>query len=260
MPLPEQTKKYYDKSSISYNDYGSLPFGQLESQLIKVALGDCTGLTVLDLAGGTGLHAREAIDLGSASVDIVDISPGMLKIGQEIEVSLGRENIVRFFEADVSKPLSHLPLCENGYDVVMGNWVFSFAETIDVLEDIFRNIVHYLKPGGRFICVHDTDPRSPALENAKYGGTVTWAKDIPGGVKYFCVLHCVPPVEFEATTLEIIYSGSTQMYERFGLTDVAVVPYERAEVVQKDPEFWQLFLERPSLVVVQAVKSRDSLE
>jgi ubiquinone/menaquinone biosynthesis C-methylase UbiE len=118
MPVSEQVKTDYDISAVTYNDYSLLPSGQLESQLIKVALGDCTGRTILDLGGGTGLHAREAIDLGADSVDIVDISPEMLKIGQEIEKSLGRENIIRFFEADVSKPLSHLPLREDAYDVI----------------------------------------------------------------------------------------------------------------------------------------------
>lgn len=253
----EQVKKEYDNSAVTYNDYTMLPSGQLESQLIKIALGDCTGLSILDLGGGTGVHAREAIDLGAATVGIVDISPGMLKIGQEIEKSLGRENTIRFFEADVSKPLSHLPLREDGYDVVMANWIFSFADSMELLEGMFRNIVSYLKPGGRFVGVRDADPRSPALQNNKYGGTCKWVNDIPGGVKYLCVLHCTPPIEFEGASLEVIYSGSPEVYERFGLTDVEVVPYEKAEVVQKDPEFWELFLERPNLAVVKAVKKME---
>jgi toxoflavin synthase len=79
----------------------------------------------------------------------------------------------------------------------------------------------------------------------------------PGGVKYLCVLHCAPPIEFEGASLELIHSGSTEMHERFGLTDVEIVPYESAEVVQKDSEFWKLFLERPSLAVVKAVKKME---
>ena len=254
MTLVKQVKEDYDNSAVNYNDYSSLPSGQLESQLIKIALGDCAGLAILDLGGGTGVHAREAIDLGAATVDLVDISPGMLKIGQEIEKSLGRENTTRFFEADVSKPLSHLPLHENGYDVVMANWIFSHAGSMEVLEGMFRNVVGYLKPGGRFVGVRDADPTSPALENGKYGATCKWVKDIPGGAKYLAVLHCTPPIEFEGVSLEVIYSGSTEMHERFGLTDVEVVPYESTEVVQRDPEFWKLFLERPNLAVVKAAK------
>lgn len=257
MSVSEQVKKGYDNCAVTYNDVSSLPCGQLESQLIKIALGDCAGLAILDLGGGTGLHAREAIALGAATVDLVDISPGMLKIAQEIEKSLGRENTTRFFEADVSKPLSHLPLRENGYDVVMANWIFSHARSMEMLEGMFRNIVGYLKPGGLFVGVREADPRSPALENDKYGVTYKWVKDIPGGVECLVVIHCTPPIEIESTSLEVIYSGSTEMHERFGLTDVKVVAYESAEVVQKDPEFWKLFLERPNMAVVTAVKKME---
>ncbi|ERF77058.1 hypothetical protein EPUS_09081 [Endocarpon pusillum Z07020] len=257
MAVVEQVKKEYDNCAVNYNDYSSLPFGQLESQLIKIALGDCAGLTVLDLGGGTGRYALEAIDLGAAIVDVVDISPGMLKIGHEIEKSLSRENTIRYFEADVSKPLSHLPLHENGYDVVMANWIFSHADSMEVLEGMFRNVVGYLKPGGRFVGVRDSNPTSPAILNAKYGAMYKWVKKIPGGVKFLVMLSCTPPIEFEGAALEIIYSGSTEMHERFGLTDVEVVPYESTEVVQKDPEFWKLFLERPNLAVVKASKKME---
>ena len=249
----EQLRAEYDKAASRYNDFGSLPSGQLESELIKLALGDCTGLTVLDLGGGTGTHAREAIDLGAASVDILDISPGMLKQGQEIEESLGRQDVIRFLEADVSKPLLHIPLHKNGYDLVMANWIFDHAETMEVLEGMFHNIVGYLKPGGRFVGVRDANPKSPAVLT-KYGGSCTWIKDIPGGVKYGFKIHTEPPMEFEAASLEVIYSGSTEMYEKFGLTNIDLVPHESAEVVRKDPEFWQAFLEQPYFAVVKAVK------
>lgn len=258
MSVVEQVKTDYDKSAVNYNDYSALPSGQLELQLITIALGDCTGLAILDIGGGTGLHARSAMDQRAASVDIVDISPGMLRIGQSMARSLGRDHAMRFFEADVSKSLDHLPLREEGYDLVMANWIFSFADTRELLQGMFRNIVRYLKPGGRFIGVRDADPYSPALKSSKYGGTCKWVKEIPGGVKYLCVIHCTPPLEFEGSSLEIIYSGSTEMYEEFGLKNVSIVPYESAEVIQKDPEFWQLFLERPNLAVVQAVKPRPS--
>jgi hypothetical protein len=139
----------------------------------------------------------------------------------------------------------------------MANWIFSFAHSMEVLEGMFRTVVGYLKLGGRFVGVRDADPRSPALENDKYGGTCKWVKDFPGGVQYLCVLQLAPPIEFEGASLEVICSGPTEMHERFGLTDVEVVPYESAEVVQKDPDFWKLFLERPSLAVVKAVKKME---
>jgi hypothetical protein len=79
-------------------------------------------------------------------------------------------------------------------------------------------------------------------------------KERPGGVQYLCILNSTPPIKFAGSSLEVIYSGSTEMYEKFGLTEVSLVPYEKAEVVQKNREFWQLFLDSPSLAVVQAVK------
>jgi len=255
MPSSEQVRLDYDHSAAAYGDYGALPSGQLESELIKLALGDCANMTVLDLGGGTGVHAIEALDLGAAVVDLVDISPGMLEKARRSEALVGREDKIRFFEADVSRPLSHLPLREGGYDVVMGNWIFSFADSVDTLEGVFHNIINNLKTGGRFIGVRDADPTSPVLQTGKYGGSCKWLKEIPGGFRYLCVLHTTPPIEFEGAALEVIYSGSTKIYERFGLTDVRVLPYEAAAVVQQNPEFWESFLERPCLAVMTAVKS-----
>ncbi|KAK9775134.1 hypothetical protein AB5N19_02136 [Seiridium cardinale] len=260
MSSSERAQKDYDALAAQYGGYSSLPSGQLESQLIEIALGDCTGLTILDLGGGSGIHAREAVDLGASKVDVVDISTGMLQIGKQMEDAIGREAVIRFLEADVSRPLSHLALAEEGYDIVMGNWIFSFASSLNMVEDIFRNIVRFLKPGGRFIGVRDADPWSPALKEGKYGGSCKWVERIPGGVKYLCVLHSVPPVEFEGACQETIYSGSTKTYERFGLMSVEKVPYESAGVVKRDPEFWRLFLERPNLAVVSAVKVKGMRE
>lgn len=253
----EQAKQDYDTSAALYNDYVFLPSGRIEFELIEHALGDCTGLTILDLGGGTGLHARQAIELGATVVDVVDISPKMLQIGEKIEASLrGNDQKINYHEADVSKSLSHLPLRKGGYDIVMGNWIFSFADSFELLEGMFLNIVGNLKLGGRFIGVRDADPMSPILRTGQYGASCKWIEEIPGGVKYLCVLHSMPPIEFEGASLEVIYSGSTELYEKFGLTDVQVVPYENVEVVKKDPEFWKEFLERPCLAVVTARKRR----
>lgn len=55
-----------------YRQYDNVPWGILEHQLQEAALGDCTGMTVLDLGGGQGLRARHAIDHGAVAVDVVD--------------------------------------------------------------------------------------------------------------------------------------------------------------------------------------------
>ncbi len=82
MSASQQAKKDYHKAATAtaYNRYNQLPSGQLESELIHIALSDCTGHTILNLGGGTGLHALKAINLGDVAVDVVDISPAMLQI------------------------------------------------------------------------------------------------------------------------------------------------------------------------------------
>jgi SAM-dependent methyltransferase len=252
MSSTDQVRKDYDESADTYSDYGSLPYGILESQLFKIALGDPTGLRILDLGGGTGVHAREAIAAGAEKVDVLDISPEMLRVGKDIEASLNRKDRINCYEADVKQPLADLvPSLDKRYSVVMANWVFDHAGSIKGLEGMWRNIETYLEPGGLFIGVRSGDPESPALNCEKYGATYKWTKPIPGGIAYACVIHCKPPIEFVAETMELSYSGSTELHTKYGLVDVQTLPHESAEIVKKDPEFWKEFLERPSYAVVK---------
>jgi ubiquinone/menaquinone biosynthesis C-methylase UbiE len=254
MADPAQIKQEYDSFAPEYNNqYSITPAATVEGQLIGLALGDLTGLTVLDVGGGSGLHAREAIDLGAAAVDIIDISPGMMKVAEDIEKSLGR-NVMRFFEADAAKPLSHLPLRPEGYDVVMANWVFDHTETREVLAAMFENVVGNLKTGGRFVGVRVANLHSENLRTGKYGVTFKAFKPVPGGFKYSVVMHCTPPIEFDAATLDILRASSAEVYEQAGLTNVELVPFEAAEAVQKDAEFWKELVADPFFAVVKAVK------
>lgn len=65
-------KDQHDEQAGSYGQYDATPLGLLEHQLQERALGDCEGMTVLDLGGGQGLRARQAIALGAKAVDVVD--------------------------------------------------------------------------------------------------------------------------------------------------------------------------------------------
>ena len=251
---PEQARLDYDKAASTYDGYSALPSGQLEAELIRIALNDCSGCTILDLGGGMGHHARTALELGATAVDLVDISAGMIRAGREQQQQQQQQQNakLRFWQADVAKPLDHLSLLSDGYDIVMANWIFSFAGSTETLYAMFANIRRYLKPGGRFIGVRDADPWSPVLQTGKYGGLCRNTTRIPGGVTYLCVLQSTPPVEFAGACLEVVYSGSSAVYEQFGLSEVSTVPYLSAPVVQKDPAFWADFLQRPCLAVVTA--------
>lgn len=102
----------------------------------------------------------------------------MLSIGKAIEVPPEHRNRIRWIEADCSKSLDDVPLQAPGtYDIVMANWLFEHATSVTNLEGMWRNIAHYLKPGGRFVGVRLGDPHAPDLVNGKYG--LTMYVDIP---------------------------------------------------------------------------------
>lgn len=66
------SKEQHAHQTDGYGRYIDTPFATLEHQLHAAALGDCTGITVLDLGGGQGLRARQVVDQGAAAVDVVD--------------------------------------------------------------------------------------------------------------------------------------------------------------------------------------------
>ncbi|KAK6082554.1 methyltransferase [Seiridium cupressi] len=251
MAVYERVKEEYNTNALAYNKFDSIPYGKLESQLFGAALGDATGSSILDLGGGTGLKARQALGAGATSVDVVDISSEMLTVGRDVEDKLGRKQI-RWFEADVSKPLDRLNLGQ--YDIVTANWLLDHAENHEALEGMWRNIVGHLKPGGRFIGVRSGDPWAPCLATNKYGVVYKDIEKIPGGVKLRYVAYVDPPLDIEATLMEDSYSGSTKMHERFGLEDIQTEPYENIPCLREDPEYWKLFLDHPSVMVVKARK------
>ncbi|KAI2619908.1 S-adenosyl-L-methionine-dependent methyltransferase [Hypoxylon sp. NC1633] len=262
MASAEELREEYNEYARAYDGYLALPTGVLETQLMTSALGDCTGYTVLDLGGGTGVRARDVIDFGAASVDVVDVSPEMLSSGRLTTAALGPKygDRIAWFEADVAKPLDHLQLrgAPGTYDLVMANWVMDHAASVEELEGMWRNIAAYLKPGGRYVGVRGGDPYAPAAVQGKYGSTYKNQKTIPGGIRYRYAVSMEPPMEIEASSMEISYSGSTELHEKYGLGEIENEPFENAEVIAKDPEYWKLFLENPYMVVVKARKLRSA--
>jgi SAM-dependent methyltransferase len=244
---------------------GEVPFSKLEAQLVDLALGDCSGLTILDLGGGNGGPARRAVEAGAAVVDVVDISAEMLRVGRETEARLGRQGRIRWFEADVTRPLATQQvtaadggdgLRADGYDVVMANWLFDHATSLADLEGMWANIVSYLRPGGRFLGIRSLNVYAEHMSasSAKYGFCLTHIEKIPGGVKYMVDCRVQPPFSFEATSMESTYLRIDDIPRRLGLVDFAVIDPKDTEAVKEDPEFWDDFVKDPSCGVVVARK------
>jgi len=259
MPTASGNKDQYNEMAAEYNDYAKLPMARLEAELIRRALGDCTGLTVLDLGGGSGVHARQAVKAGARRVDVVDISDAMLQIGRDIEAQSSDESRIRWLLADASKPLAEqgidAPVGE--YDVAMANWVFDHAHNPEDLGGMWTNIATTLKPGGRFIGIriHIGQPTGSTEVATKYGCSLTEFKDIPGGIGCTATLLTSPPFSFGATLMEDSYTLANEVPKRLGMVDFEVVPYADASVIGEDPDFWQDYVDAPFFLVLTAKKA-----
>ncbi|KAK7742381.1 hypothetical protein SLS53_004526 [Cytospora paraplurivora] len=264
-PRAEYSKDQHATQAGGYRQYEHTPNGILEHQIYDSALGDCTGITVLDLGGGQGLRARQVIDHGAIAVDVVDLSPEMMHEGQNIEESLGRgDDVLRWFEADVSKPdeLACIPLRfkEEGYDMVMANWLFDHAGNMEMLDGMFRSATQYLKPGGRFIGTRVMNtPQAPGATSGKYGCSYKDFEKIPGGLAYRYVIHIDPPVQYDASSMEATYNPAKvdELHAKYGLEGTRIELPENASWIGSDPEYWKLFLDQPYMAIVTARKGMD---
>ena len=241
-------KDQYDGFASLYDAIEELPQSSMYQELVEAALGDCSGKTVLDLGGGSGLHARKAVDRGAKIVDNVDISPGMLDMGKATESKLGREGRIRWFVGDMTKPLDHLPL-ERQYDIVMVNWTFDHAETIDELEMMWQNTADYTKKGGKLISIRMANPNAEAGKTGKYGCSFSDVGEIPGGLKYTYTAHVTPPFSCPATTMgeSLSFEKSKLMAGRYGFDDFKKVPEVDMQVYKGDPQFWKVHADDPGM-------------
>ncbi|MCJ1421983.1 hypothetical protein MMC32_008350 [Xylographa parallela] len=249
MDAENQVQGNYDKNANAYDQFITTPLGSLEQQLFDLSIKDCDGLKVLDLGGGTGLRARDALNAGARMVDVVDISREMMRLGQEYEKSIRRERIT-WYHGDISKSLDHLLL--GPYDIVIANGIFDHAHNVAELETMWHNAAAYLKPGGRLIA-NRNNPLSQSAAHGKYGVTFTDFQDFPGGLSFRYRTTTDPPLDFESTALDTYYSGSLEIPEKF-FKDFQNVSWEETPVVKAYPEFWKSYLADPILYIFTARK------
>lgn len=249
MDTENAIQKNYAKNAAAYGLFNTIPLGILQQQLFDLSIKDCDGLKVLDLGGGTGERARDALNAGARVVDVVDISREMMRLGQEYEKSIGRDCIT-WYHGDGSKSLDHLPL--GPYDMVIANGIFDHAHNAEELETMWRNAAAYLKPGGRVVA-NRNNPFSKSAARGKYGVVLNDFEHFSGGLNYRYRTTTDPALDFEAIALDAYFSGSLEIPGKF-FEDFQNVPWEETPVVEADPEFWKQYLADPILYIFTARK------
>lgn len=251
MSTKSQLQSNYDENAAIYNQFLSTPLGTLEQQLFDLCITKLAGQKVLDLGGGTGLRGRDALNAGAVHVDVIDISPEMMRLGQVYEANIGRSQI-SWYEGDVSKSLGHLPLNPYSYDMVIANGIFDHAHNDQELEGMWRNANIYLKPGGRIVA-NRNNPSSNVASTGKYGVTLSDFKYFDGGFSYNYRMDTQPPLEFKSFALDSYITGSLDIPGKF-FGDFRNVPWQETPVVKADLEFWQAYLDDPILYIFTARK------
>ena len=107
-------------------------------------LGDVTGLSILDLACGTGYYAKELRRRGAARVVGVDVSEAMIRAtrAQERKEPLGVEYVLS--DAGALERLGE-------FDIVTGIHLLHYGHSLEHLNGMCQSISRNLRPGGRFI-------------------------------------------------------------------------------------------------------------
>ncbi len=110
---------------------------------IQARSGEATNMSLLDYGCGTGAFCEKLRALGFTKVAGMDSSARMIEQAKKNY----SERIV-FLEGSADSVLSIEPV-----DIITGIMVFQFIKNI---EQVFKNLVHILKPGGLFIfAVHN---------------------------------------------------------------------------------------------------------
>jgi demethylmenaquinone methyltransferase/2-methoxy-6-polyprenyl-1,4-benzoquinol methylase len=187
--LFDRTAGYYDRVNRLFS-FGS---GSWYRRRALVQAGLRPGMTVLDVAVGTGLVARQALAITGDPQSVVglDVSAGMLaEVGRLLKIRL------------IQGLMEQLPVTAAAFDFVsMG---YALRHVAD-LNATFREFHRVLRPGGTLLILEIARPAQPfkrALLKFYMGGLIpllsrltTGNRDMQTLMRYYwdTIENCVPP-------------------------------------------------------------------
>lgn len=159
------SRQTYDDIAEQYRDSKLLPFRHaIERYTVFKLLGDPRGKTVLDLACGEGIYARQFKRVGASTVTGVDVSSEMIALAEAAERAdpIGCRYVCQ--DAAVYEP-------EAPVDIVTAIYLFNYARTAEELASFCRTCFRALRPGGMLVGFNDNvcKPPQPGCSLSKYG-------------------------------------------------------------------------------------------
>lgn len=222
------------------------------------SIGSVKGKRALDLSTGTGYFARTLSKMGAEQVVGVDVSPSMLDAARKVTEGDAQipEGVVEYELGDVFKPLELHSCPEASRDVITGAWCLNYAGDQAMMDQAWRNIARYLKPGGKFVGVIPNEYMPWLLDDEEYFG-FSYKRIEPVKDGHVCklTLHAKEqPVSFNAYILahSVFETGAKSA----GLVDVTLTgptllpEFEGTE----DEAYWNSFFAHPLYKVMVATK------
>ena len=242
-------KQVYDDIADQYRESKWLLFRHfIERYTVLELLGDLRGQTLVDLACGEGVHARQFKRLGAAEVTGVDISEAMVALAEaeERKDPLG----CRYVQADAAEFAPAEPV-----DVVTAIYLLNYARTRGELDRLWRGCHRALRPGGRLVGFNDNvrRPPQPGTSLEKYGFERLCPHPPSEGdaITYRMTNHDGRVFEFEnyyLTPDTYVDSARDAGFDDFRWVDAMLEPSEHG-----DP-FWDDFMAQAPLTAFTASK------
>ncbi|GIZ43750.1 hypothetical protein CKM354_000696600 [Cercospora kikuchii] len=243
----------YDQIGSRHKSLEDSPVGEVDFESTSKALGDVSGLKVLDLACGIGRWSKWLVNNGAKEVVGIDISEGMIKGAKDMQAGLPKELAQKL---DFSVKDCGLPLTveEGGFDLVLGAWYLSNASDHEGLVTMFRNVLINLKPGGRFLGIVP-NAFVPMYEAYDIHGLRMDMNEQAAEGHWKCTLsYKADNIAFKTN---IRLHG---LYERAateaGLGEIRWRPYVLPKGDQREEQgFWDEFKLRPHLCLLECYRS-----
>ena len=242
----------YDTIAERYRDSKRLLFRHfIERYTVMTLLGDLQGQTVLDMACGDGVYARQFKRAGAADVTGVDIAPAMVALAeaQERTEPIG----CRYVCADAAAFTPAAPV-----DVVTAIYLLNYARTAAEAARFGRACFRALRPGGLLVGFNDNvrnPPKPDDVSLVKYGLQRTCARHPPregDAIRYRITNHDEQTFEFDNYYLKPATCEAAMReagFNDFRWVDAMLDP------VEGDEPFWDDFIALSPLTAFRATRA-----
>lgn len=161
----EQVTKMFDTISTKYDGLNRvISFGidiKWRKRVVAI-IGKNNPNSILDVATGTGDLAINLVQTGAKKIIGLDLSPGMLEVGQKKIAAKEMDNIVKMVVGDSE----NLPFEANSFDAVT---VAFGVRNFENLEKGLSEIYRVLKKNGTFVVLETSNPtKTPYKQGYKF--------------------------------------------------------------------------------------------